>query len=56
MIDPRTPEEWAEAIAGAEFLLEVDAAVQYGLIEINFAIDIPRCEEILERAAALGYR
>lgn len=33
MSDPQTPDEWQEAADAADFLLFIDSAQQYGLIE-----------------------
>lgn len=54
MRDPQTPKEWQVAADGAYFLLSLDAARQYGLIEGGPEIDADRCMEILDRAKAMG--
>lgn len=53
--DPRTPAEWQEAVDGAHMMLLIDSAVLYGLIETDMRINVPRCEEVLEAGAVLGY-
>ncbi len=52
--DPQTPEEWQAAADGADFLLLLDSARQYGLIEGGPEANVGRCVEILERAADQG--
>ena len=56
MKDPKTPEEWQEAVNLAETLLLVDSARQYGLITGGPVIDINRCEFILRCGRQRGYR
>ena len=52
--DPQTPEEWQDAVDGAQALLEIDSAKQYGLITGGPDADVQRCEEILLYGKALG--
>lgn len=52
--NPRTPEEWQDAADMAHFLLCVDSARQYGLIETDIQPDIDRCEQILKQARKRG--
>lgn len=52
---PETPAEWQAAVDGAEFLLLVDSARQYGLIEGGPVVNCDRAAELLERGRALGY-
>ena len=54
MKDPQTRDEWQEAANLAHTLLLIDAARFYGLINRGPDIDTDRCEEIIERAQALG--
>lgn len=56
MTDPQTPEQWQEAIDAADFLILVDAAVQYGLVEMGGggAVNVDRCLDILLRGAEMG--
>jgi hypothetical protein len=54
--DPQTPAEWREAVDAAEFHLLLDSARKYGLVTGGPVIDVARCEEILRRGAAQGYR
>ena len=54
MRDPRTPDEWREAVAWAYGLLLLDSAVQYGLVTGGPRPNLERCRAILERGAALG--
>jgi hypothetical protein len=46
---PKSSEEWQEAVNLAELYSRVDAAVKYGFISFTGKIDISRCEEILEQ-------
>jgi hypothetical protein len=52
--NPRTPAEWQEAADGAQVMLLVDAARQYGLIEGGPEVDQERCVEILRLAKRRG--
>lgn len=54
--DPKTPVEWQEAVDTANFLLGVDSARMYGLLEGGPAVNVTRCEEILQRGRDLGYQ
>lgn len=51
---PETPQEWREAVNLAELYSLVDAAVKYGLVTYTGAIDINRCDEILEQGRRRG--
>lgn len=55
MEDPKTPEEWQDAVDTAHVMLLIDAASRYGLVRNAPRIDVGRCEEILARGKALGY-
>jgi hypothetical protein len=52
---PSTPTEWQEAVDLAEFLLLLDSAKQYGLIEGGPAINTARCADLLECGRGKGY-
>jgi hypothetical protein len=52
--DPRTPEEWQEAVNMAEFLLALDSCKQYGLIEGGPTVKFERALKIIERGKARG--
>lgn len=52
--DPKTPEEWQEAVDAAEGALVLDSARQYGLVTGGPEINIARCCEILERGKGFG--
>lgn len=54
--DPRTREEWQQAVDAAEALMRVDAAKQYGLIEGGPDVDQERCRELLEKGQKRGFR
>jgi len=53
-VDPQTPEQWQEAVDQAHVLLLVVVARQYGLITGGPEVDVDRCQDIIERGAALG--
>lgn len=58
-INPRTPEEWQEAVNAAYFALVLDSAFQYGLLEredgsTTSGVDVDRCRRILEAGAKKG--
>ncbi len=52
--DPQTPAEWQEAVDCAQFLLLLDCAHQYGLIEGGPKVNVDRCAAILERGRERG--
>jgi hypothetical protein len=54
--DPKTPEEWQEAVNAAEFYLSLDACRQYGLVTGGPGVNAARCEEILRRGKWRGIR
>lgn len=54
--NPATPAEWQEAVNAAFVMRRIADCVMYGLITTDLVIDIDRCDEILERGAAHGYR
>jgi hypothetical protein len=56
MNEPSTPQEWQEAVDAARGAIGLNAAHQYGLILMEMSINVARCEDILERGAALGYQ
>lgn len=56
MKDPKTPAEWQEAVNQAEFFRLLYDAKLYGLITGGPRINAARCDEILERGRARGYR
>ena len=53
--DPQTPEEWQQAVDAAAGARALADCMMYGLIT-GPGIDVARCDEILERGAALGVR
>lgn len=55
MRDPVTREEWQEAVDAAHFLLCLESARQYGLVEGGPEVDIERCVEIIDKGKAQGY-
>lgn len=56
MKDPETPAEWQEAVDAAGFWMLVESARMYGLVESGPKGNIERCEELLRRGAALGFK
>ena len=56
MSEPTTAEEWHTAVDAANAMLAMRRALDYGLITYeSMDVNIPRCEDILRRGAALGY-
>lgn len=53
--NPRTPDEWREAVDGAHMMLLIDSAVLYGLIETDMVINVRRAGEVLDEGARRGY-
>lgn len=53
--DPEGPEEWQDAVEEADFWIGLDAARSYGLMT-GPEVNVERCEELLARGAALGYK
>jgi hypothetical protein len=53
--DPQTPEEWQEAVDAAAGARALADCAMYGLIT-GPDVDVARCDNILERGAALGVR
>lgn len=53
--NPRTADEWREAVDGAHMLLLIDSAVLYGLIETDLQINVRRAGEVLDEGARRGY-
>jgi hypothetical protein len=54
--DPRSPSEWQEAADAASGLRAIADAKMYGLIAGGPAIDVARCDKILQEAARRGIR
>jgi hypothetical protein len=52
--DPRTPEQWQDAVDAAEGALRLHAARMYGLVKGGPGVDVVRCVEILEAGRARG--
>jgi hypothetical protein len=51
---PKTPQQWQEAVNLAELYSRVDAAVKYGFVEFTGTINLDRCHEMLERGRKRG--
>jgi hypothetical protein len=54
--DPQTPQEWQAAVNSADFHLCLKSARAYGLVATDVVVDLDRCEELLKRGEALGYK
>jgi len=52
--DPRSPDEWQDAVDSADVLLLIDAAQQYGLVTGGPKVNIARCNELLAAGAEGG--
>jgi hypothetical protein len=52
--DPKTPEEWQEAVDVAAGVRAIADCKMYGLIEGGPEIDIARCDDILARGRRRG--
>ena len=52
--DPKTPQEWQEAVDAAQFFTAFESCKMYGLVKGGPNVNMQRCEEILERGQALG--
>jgi len=48
-----TPQEWQEAVNAACLMRNVADCMMYGLLT-GPAVDVARCDDLLERGAALG--
>lgn len=56
MSDPKTPEQWQQAVDLAAAARVLADCKMYGLIEGGPVIDVARCDEILDVGARLGVR
>lgn len=52
--DPKTKEEWQEAVDAASACRAIADCKAYGLLDGGPVINAERCDEILTRGAALG--
>lgn len=52
--NPKTDEQWQEAVDGADACLWLDSARQYGLVSGGPKVRVRRCEEILEQGRRRG--
>lgn len=50
--DPRTLEEWQNAVDASDAMLKLDAARMYGLVRGGPEVDVDRCWDLIHRAAA----
>lgn len=53
--DPKTREEWQEAVDLAEGLLALESARAYGFVAGGPSVDVARCEEVLRRGRDRGF-
>jgi hypothetical protein len=53
--DPKSDDEWQEAVDLANFCLILDSCRQYGLLENVPDIDIARCEDLIRRGKQRGF-
>jgi len=55
--DPTTPEEWQAVVDGAYVMLIIEKARGYGFVDGGGpTVNVARCEDVLARGRALGYR
>lgn len=54
MKQPRTRDQWQEAVDLAEVYLVIDSARKYGLVRGGPAVDVDRCEQLLAGGRARG--
>jgi len=54
MHDPKTRDEWQDAVDGAQGALTLDACRQYGLVTGGPKVNADRCADILKRGKAMG--
>lgn len=54
MKDPQTKEEWKEAANAAQFLLLLDSARMYGLVNTSIQVNSDRCVLVLQEAKRKG--
>jgi hypothetical protein len=52
--DPQTNAEWQEAVDLASALLHLDSARAYGLVTGGPAVNVERCEQIIETGKRQG--
>lgn len=52
--EPKTAEEWQDAVDAANYLLCLDAARQFGLVTGGPTINAKRCRELLDRGRERG--
>jgi hypothetical protein len=52
--DPETPEEWQDAVDAAAASLVLNRLLEFGLGEGGPAVDVGRCDEILDRGSERG--
>ena len=52
--DPRTPEEWQDAVNAARYFLIIADCTSYGILHYRGEVNLGRCNDILQRGAARG--
>jgi hypothetical protein len=56
MRNPRTVQEWEDAVDAAQALLLLDSARRYGLVTGSPRVNVARCEALLKQGRKQGYR
>lgn len=51
--NPKTPEEWQNAVDAADALLKIDSARTYGLVTGGPEVGAGRCRELIHKAEEL---
>ncbi|MBI3796333.1 MAG: hypothetical protein HY268_05090 [Deltaproteobacteria bacterium] len=54
MEEPRTQQDWQDAVDAAQGALALDAARQYGWVTGGPEVYVARCEDILRRGKSRG--
>ena len=54
--EPSSPGEWQLSVDCCHVLLMLVSARQYGLVSGGPVVNVERCEDILTRGKAMGYR
>jgi hypothetical protein len=54
--EPITAQDWSLAVSSAWGLLIVKKAVEMGVLHSGLTVNVERCEEMVARGEALGFR
>jgi hypothetical protein len=54
-VDPRTPQEWQEAVNLAELYLILNSAEVFGLVTEGPRVNVERCEDLIKMGRERGY-